>query len=101
MPRILRIEPLGRELPLADGQTLLQAAAAAGLALRASCRVGSCRECMALLTEGRVRYRIDWPGLLAEEKAEGWVLPCAAEVHPESGERLVLVQPKVVDGGVQ
>jgi hypothetical protein len=26
-----------------------------------------------------VRYRIEWPGLAAEEKAEGWILPCVAE----------------------
>lgn len=96
MPRILRLEPLGRDLPLPDGQTLLQAAAAVGLALRASCRVGSCRECRAVLTEGRVRYRIEWPGLLAEEKAEGWVLPCVAEADPEAGDRLVLQQPRLV-----
>jgi len=97
MPRTLRLEPLGRDLPLPEGQTLLQAAAAVGLALRSSCRVGSCRECRAVLTEGRVRYRIEWPGLLAEEKAEGWVLPCVAEAHPEAGERLVLQQPKLVE----
>ena len=23
--------------------------------------------------------QVEWPGLLAEEKAEGWVLPCVAE----------------------
>jgi len=26
-----------------------------------------------------VRYRIEWPGLSREEKAEGWILPCVAE----------------------
>jgi ferredoxin len=96
MSRTLRLEPLGHELPLADDQTLLQAARAVGVELRSSCRVGTCRECMALLTEGRVHYRIEWPGLLAEEKAEGWVLPCVALAHPEAGERLVLQQPKLV-----
>jgi len=25
-----------------------------------------------------VRYTIEWPGLSAEEKAEGYVLPCVA-----------------------
>jgi hypothetical protein len=25
-----------------------------------------------------VDYRIAWPGLLPEEKAGGWVLPCVA-----------------------
>jgi hypothetical protein len=25
-----------------------------------------------------VAYSIEWPGLSAEEKAEGWILPCVA-----------------------
>lgn len=37
---------------------------------------------MQRLLSGRVSYRIEWPGLLAEEKAEGWILPCVA--HPET-----------------
>ncbi len=37
---------------------------------------------MLRLEQGRVRYQIEWPGLLAEEKAEGWILPCVA--CPES-----------------
>ena len=32
-----------------------------------------------MLVSGEIRYQIDWPGLLAEEKAEGWILPCVAE----------------------
>jgi hypothetical protein len=44
---------------------------------------------MGQLVQGRVRYAIEWPGLLPEEKAEGWVLPCAA--YPESD--LVLRRP--------
>jgi len=28
--------------------------------------------------EGDVTYRIEWPGLSAQEKAEGYVLPCVA-----------------------
>lgn len=61
---------------------LLQSAAQAGLELKSSCRNGTCRACMRRLRSGHVAYRIDWPGLLAEEKAEGWVLPCVA--YPQS-----------------
>jgi ferredoxin len=60
------------------GQTLLQAALDAGVRLPRSCRNGTCRACLAQLLAGRIHYRIDWPGLLAEEKAAGWVLPCVA-----------------------
>jgi hypothetical protein len=31
------------------------------------------------LLSGEVRYDIEWPGLSAEEKAEGWILPCVAK----------------------
>jgi hypothetical protein len=33
---------------------------------------------MCRVLRGQVRYRIQWPGLLPEEKAEGWILPCIA-----------------------
>lgn len=62
---------------LAD-QTILESAEASGVSLSSSCRVGTCRTCMRRLISGGVIYRIAWPGLLAEEKAEGWTLPCVA-----------------------
>ena len=57
---------------------LLASAELAGLPVPSSCRNGSCRTCMQRLLSGEVAYRIDWPGLLAEEKREGWILPCVA-----------------------
>ena len=57
---------------------LLLAAQRAGLLLPSSCRNGTCRACICQLTSGQVAYRIDWPGLSAEEKREGWILPCVA-----------------------
>jgi ferredoxin len=59
-------------------RSLLLAAQDAGLRLPSSCRNGSCRACMCRLLQGRVSYLVEWPGLLAEEKAEGWILPCVA-----------------------
>lgn len=43
-----------------------------------SCRNGSCRTCLGTLTQGEVRYEMEWPGLTPEEKAQGCVLPCVA-----------------------
>ena len=63
----------------AEQQTLLASAEAAGIELLSSCRNGTCRACLCRLVKGAVRYRIEWPGLSAEEKAQGWVLPCVAE----------------------
>jgi ferredoxin len=91
----MRIEPLGRTVNADSRHTLLDAARAGGVELPSSCRNGTCRACMARLVAGTVRYRIEWPGLLAEEKAESWVLPCVA--LPTSD--LVLLQPRAVVKG--
>jgi ferredoxin len=74
-------------------RTLLQSAREAGLLLASSCRNGTCRSCICRLVSGQVRYAIEWPGLSAEEKAEGLILPCAA--LPASA--LVLEAVRVVD----
>ena len=79
----------GPRFAVAASRTVLQAAEAAGVMLASSCRVGTCRTCMRQLAEGCVRYQMEWPGLLAHEKAEGWFLPCAA--YPASD--LVVREP--------
>jgi len=43
-----------------------------------SCRNGTCRTCIGQLHSGSVRYDIEWPGISAEERAEGYVLACVA-----------------------
>ncbi|KGF78083.1 2Fe-2S iron-sulfur cluster-binding protein [Variovorax sp. JS1663] len=73
------VEPGGFRFETEPGRTLLQSAEAAGIELPSSCRNGTCRTCICRLLEGEVRYRIEWPGLSREEKAEGWILPCVAE----------------------
>ena len=57
---------------------LLLAAEAALLAVPSSCRNGTCRTCLCRLHNGKIRYRIEWPGLSAEEKADGYILACVA-----------------------
>ncbi len=78
----IRIEPAGIAFEADAGLPLLMSAESAGIVLTSSCRSGTCRACMRQLVSGRVSYRIEWPGLLAEEKAEGWILPCVA--YPEA-----------------
>lgn len=72
------VQPLGRHFPAPAGQTLLASALAAGVVLPSSCRNGTCRACMCVATKGAVAYRIEWPGLSAEEKQAGHILPCVA-----------------------
>ncbi len=74
----VRIGADGCSFQASSARPLLQSAHAAGLALPSSCRNGTCRSCIQQLASGRVHYRIEWPGLLAEEKAQGWILPCVA-----------------------
>ncbi len=81
-PILLTLLPEGRSVPVLPGHSLLQAALREGLAVPASCRNGSCRTCISRLVRGQVRHRIDWPSLLADEIAEGWILPCVAEPAP-------------------
>ena len=59
-------------------RTVLQSIEAALIPWPSSCRNGTCRTCIGQLASGAVHYKIDWPGLSAQEKAEGYVLPCVA-----------------------
>lgn len=86
----VRFEPGGPGFTAAASQPLLLAAEQAGLQPPNSCRNGTCRTCMCRVLSGQVRYRIQLPGLLAEERAEGWILPCIA--HAQSD--LVLSLPR-------
>ena len=76
------IEPKGWEFEAPEEKPLLAAAQLAGLVLPSSCRNGTCRTCMCRLVSGQIKYHIEWPGLSAEEKANGYILPCVA--HPQS-----------------
>lgn len=74
----VEIRPQGWQFDASPEQTLLLAALEMGLRMPHSCRNGSCRACIARLLDGQIDYRIEWPGLSREEKAEGWILPCVA-----------------------
>ena len=84
MPRVFeaRLGAGGPRFAAPQDRSLLQSAEAAGITLASSCRNGTCRACIRRLDAGRVRYEIPWTGLLAEEKAAGWILPCVA--YPET-----------------
>ena len=78
----IMIEPAGLRFEAPATSSLLASAKMAGIDLPASCRNGTCRTCICRLVSGQVRHSIEWPGLSAEEKREGFILPCVA--HPES-----------------
>ena len=74
----ISIEPGAWTFETDGGTPLLAAAHSAGIVLPSSCRNGTCRTCMCRMRRGQVRYAIDWPGLSAEEKRDGYILPCIA-----------------------
>ena len=66
-----------------EDETLLEAALRAGLDVPSSCRTGTCRTCIALLERGEIDYIVEWPGLIPEERAQGWTLPCVAQARSD------------------
>lgn len=75
---IASVAPDGQQFDAWSSQPLLASLEQGGIDWPSSCRNGTCRTCIGQLTHGLVRYDIEWPGLSAEEKAEGGVLPCVA-----------------------
>jgi len=74
----VKVEPAGLQYDVEGDLSLLEAAEMSRVQLPSSCRNGTCRTCMCRMLSGEVSYAIEWPGLTAEEKAEGYVLPCVA-----------------------
>lgn len=72
------VQPDGLQVDAMSDEPLLASLEWGGANWPSSCRGGSCRTCIGKLREGQVQYSIEWPGLTAEEKAEGYVLPCVA-----------------------
>ena len=71
-------QPDGQQFDAWPEHPLLMSIESGGMDWPSTCRNGTCRTCLGQLESGQVRYQIEWPGLSAEEKAEGYVLPCVA-----------------------
>jgi len=67
-----------RQVPRHPGETLLESARRAGLSLPFSCEAGNCATCIAHVTEGEIKMRVN-NALDDDEIAEGWVLTCQSE----------------------
>ena len=77
---------ISTEVPMQEGETVLDAALRAGLDLPYSCRGGMCSTCRAKVAEGAVRMDVNY-GLEPWETEAGYVLTCQA--HPTTGRVLV------------
>jgi ferredoxin len=78
LPVSVTILPAAWTFAAPDDMPLLLAAQQAGIVLPSSCRNGTCRTCLCHMRSGEVQYRIAWPGVSAEEKRDGYILPCIA-----------------------
>ena len=85
----VQVMPADLQYDVEGDLSLLEAAEMSRVQLPSSCRNGTCRTCLCRLVSGEVTYSMEWPGLSAEEKAEGYVLPCVA--RPTT--HVVLEQP--------
>jgi ferredoxin len=90
MPTVTLV-PSGLSFEAVEGQTILQAALAAGIEMPRSCRNGTCRSCRCVVAEGKTRHTIEWPGLSRDEIAEGWILPCVCHALTD----VVVIVPDV------
>ena len=73
------LQRTGRRFDVAAGETVLEAAQRAGIALPYSCRAGVCGSCKATLLAGRCEYPRNPPlALDADERARHAVLLCQA-----------------------
>jgi len=79
MAHTVTLQASGKSFPVADGETVLEAAQRAGLALSYSCLAGVCGSCKATLIEGECDYPRNPPtALSAAERARDAVLLCQA-----------------------
>lgn len=74
--------PSGKTFVAAQGVSLLDAAAGAGVNLPYSCKTGRCSSCKCQLLSGTSRALQEETGLTPDERAQGWVLSCVRT--PES-----------------
>ncbi|MFC5527326.1 2Fe-2S iron-sulfur cluster-binding protein [Rhodanobacter ginsengisoli] len=79
MVHTVTLKSSGRRFPVAAGETVLEAAQRAGVALPYSCRAGVCGSCKAILLRGRCEYPRNPPlALNADALAHHAVLLCQA-----------------------
>jgi ferredoxin-NADP reductase len=67
-----------RQVARRPGETLLESARRAGMAPPFSCEAGNCATCIAHVTEGEIKMRVN-NALDDDEIADGWVLTCQSE----------------------
>jgi len=92
----------GAQFTAAQGDTILDAAAKAGVLLPYSCKTGRCSTCKCKVITGKSSPVQPESGLTEQEQVDGWVLSCvrSAEtdlvIEAEGLNGIALPQPKIV-----
>ncbi|VWC94346.1 MULTISPECIES: 2Fe-2S iron-sulfur cluster-binding protein [Burkholderia] len=95
-PRQLRILPQDVTIEIGQGQTLLEAALAQGVAYPHDCTVGTCASCKTRLKQGRVREATPFGYTLSKQELDaGYILACQA--FPRDELTVVEIEPAAVD----
>ncbi|NIF28924.1 CDP-6-deoxy-delta-3,4-glucoseen reductase [Pantoea sp. Tr-811] len=90
----IQILPVDLSCPIAEGQTVLDAALADGLMLKHSCRTGTCGSCKGRVVSGDVDHADSPLDVLSEvERAQGMALFCCARACSD----LVIEAPEVTE----
>ena len=89
---VVRFEPVGIEVEVDEGQTILRAAAEQGIMLMHGCKEGQCAACKSFVLDGEdIEYdRYSTFALPDYEKEEGFTLLCRA--HPYEDLTIELLQ---------
>jgi len=81
----LTIEPLGRTIEVATGQTILDAALRAGMFLPHACGQGYCGTCKISVTDGEIDHgNASSFALMDYEREEGQCLACCARLESDA-----------------
>ncbi len=74
---IVKLEKMARQFACRGDETILQAAAAAGVRLPSSCSSGACSTCKTRKISGQVEMHHSG-GIRQREIDQGWILPCCS-----------------------
>lgn len=73
----------GASFQVPAGETILNSARQAQIALPYSCKEGRCSTCKCKIINGKTRSLYPESGLTEQEKAEGWILSCVRAVETD------------------
>ena len=100
MSHTVRLEPVGVEFEVEDGETVLNAAFRQGIALPHGCKEGQCSACKCILLEGEVDLlKYSTFALNDMERESGHILLCRSHrLHRPGGRAPQLRRGGAVEG---